>query len=218
MHICTRKVTQESVNQLVKCTLIKTVNFLISECTCKIVPNGILHFQCRSHNAAIPFYDLPGKTVLAFPWIWEYIFNYLTFQPLSFLLLLPLFWLFHSAKVKIKGKVVPTHPMKSHSGKWSIAPLLLKVSTIRRWAVSLKTWQLHPQVKAFVMLEGTGWRRCKHLATLGIQNPDHPVHSLVTVLTTLFWHPFTVKKKSISRCFVAKQLFHATTNIHTRWQ
>jgi len=67
VHTCTQKITQGSVNQLVKCTLIKTVNFFISECTCKIVPNGILHFQCRTLNAAIPFYDNPGITVLAFP-------------------------------------------------------------------------------------------------------------------------------------------------------
>jgi len=151
MHICTRKVTQGSVNQLVKCTLIKNVNFFISECTCKIVPNGIIHFQCRSHNAAIPYYDFPGITLLAFPWIWEYIFNYLTFQPHSFLLSLPLFWLLQSMKVKIKGKVFPTNPMKSHSGNRSIAPLLLNLSTIKRRVVSLKTRRLHLQVKAFGM-------------------------------------------------------------------
>jgi len=150
-HICTWKVTQGSVNQLVKCTLIRNVNFFISECTCKIVPNGILHFQCRSHNAAIPYYDFPSITVMAFQWIWEYIFNYLTFQPHSFLFSLPLFWLLQSMKVKIKGKVFPTNPVMSNSGNWSIDPLLLKLSTIRRRVVSLKTWQLQLQVKAFGM-------------------------------------------------------------------
>jgi len=126
-HICKRKFTQGSVNQLVKCTLIQNVNFFNSECTCKIVPNGILHFQCWYHNAAIPYYDLPGITVLAFPWIWEYISNYLTFQPHSFLLSLPLFWLLQSMKVKIKGKVFPTNPMKSQwESKHSSTPSQLQ--------------------------------------------------------------------------------------------
>jgi hypothetical protein len=95
------------------------------------------------------------------------------------------------------GKAAPTHAMKVYRVSRGIAPLIHKFNTKLGWVVRLTPWLLYPLDR---VPPGTHWirgctclraglcifiKRDKSPATAGIQNPDCPACSLVTIMTEL---------------------------------
>ena len=95
------------------------------------------------------------------------------------------------------GKAAPTHAMKVHRVSRGIAPLIHNLNTRSGWVVSLTPWLLYPLDRE---PPGTHWirgctcpkaglcifrKRDKSPAPSGIQNPDCPACSLVTIMTEI---------------------------------
>ena len=112
-------------------------------------------------------------------------------------------------------------PWRHIGGGTSVALLITNLGSRWRWMVIFKSRLLYnppPRKNPGTQWIGgwvgtragrTFWRTEKSLASTKIQTPDHPVHSIVTISTTLPWHLLQkkFKKQTQELCWICLPQF-----------